>query len=125
MRRFALLFFVICAGSPWTDAVAGPDVGPGSIPLDSWTLGGKGRRVEPGVLEVIGDGSDSSAWHGNVHFQPGMLYRFQAHVRRPSGTGTVVAGPEFANHDYSQVPGHWTWIGHVFRTPDRSQFRLV
>ena len=91
-----------------------------SLPLDSWTLEGTGRRAASGVLEVTGNGKDTSDWYGSYTFQPGGLYRFQVHARRPEGAGTIITGPVFANRDYIEVGSDWTWLEHVFRSPDQS-----
>ena len=50
--------------------------------------------------------------------EPASLYRFDFHARRPEGSGSVVAGPECVNRDYSEVGTNWGWYSHVFRTPD-------
>ena len=38
----------------------------------------------------------------------------------PTGSGTIITGPEFANRDYVEVGNDWTWLGHVFRSPDQT-----
>ena len=81
-----------------------------------WTLsGGKGRRVEGRILEVTGNGTDSSVWQHDYPFVPGGVYRFQVHARRTSGSGgCAVAGTSFANTDHG-FSEEWRWYSSVFR----------
>ena len=98
---------------------------PFQIPIQSgrttagWlVLEGPGRWVDRQVLEVTGSGEDSSFWHcGSYRFQPGHTYRFQTRVRRGSGSGTAITGPNFANRDQAGLTSQWQWVGHVFRVP--------
>ena len=39
-------------------------------------------------------------------------------LQRLGGTGSIIAGPEFANRDYVIPTGDWQLISHVFRVPD-------
>jgi len=97
---------------PNADFTAGTDKPAG------WTLsGGQGRWVERHILEVTGDGKGSNQWQCAYHFQPGGLYRFQFRGRAASGSGCVISGPSFANHDWQLTP-EWKWYSYVFRAPD-------
>lgn len=85
-----------------------------------WTLEGTGRWVDRQLLEVTGSGDDSSYWRCDGYpFQPGRTYRFQTRLRRVSGTGMAITGPNFANRDQSQLTFEWQTVGHVFRVPDQ------
>lgn len=85
-----------------------------------WSLVGAGRWVDRQMVEVSGTGDDSSAWQcGDVRFAPRQLYRFDVRLRRPSGAGTAITGPAFANRDQAQLTPDWRWYGHVFRVPDQ------
>ena len=92
---------------------------PGEAAPAGWTLsGGKGRRVEGRILEVTGNGTDSSIWRHDYPFVPGGVYRFQVHARRTSGSGgCAVAGASFANTDHG-FSEEWRWYGSVFRAPE-------
>ena len=125
MKSIALILAVIgllttggMAGELPTNAefTAGSDTGP-----EGWRLeGGQGRWVERQILEVTGNGQDSSYWRSqSCDLTPGALYHFQVRARRLNGTGSVIAGPSFANRDYFNVPGDWKWLGHVFRVSDQ------
>ncbi|MFW5693342.1 MAG: hypothetical protein ACOCWL_03915, partial [Thermoguttaceae bacterium] len=83
-----------------------------------WTLQGRGRRLDRGILEVSGNGRESSAWHGPVELQPGALYRFECVARRVGGgdDGCMTSGPSFANRDH-QPTDAWQTFGHVFQVP--------
>ncbi len=84
-----------------------------------WTLEGAGRWVDRRLLEVTGNGRDSSLWRsGAYRFEPGRTYRFQTRLRRGDGTGTAITGPGFANRDHASLNSLWQWVGHVFRVPD-------
>ena len=93
--------------------------GKADAPAD-WNLsGGQGRWLDRQVLEVTGNGDDSNYWHSSGYeFTPGKLYHFQMLSRRIGSGGSAIAGPTFANRDYSQVGPDWEWIGHVFRVPE-------
>jgi len=82
-----------------------------------WTLHGRGRWMDRQVLEVTGNGRESSAWHCPVELQPGKLYRFECVARRVGGNGgCMISGPGFANRDY-QPSETWQKFGHVFWVP--------
>jgi len=106
----------LAVAPPNADFTAGNAQGP-----EGWTLQGSGGRwVERQILEVRGNGKDSSYWRSPpCDFPPGALYHFEMRARRTAGTGSAIAGPSFANRDYFEVPGDWKWLGHVFRTPDK------
>jgi hypothetical protein len=93
---------------------AGADVPTG------WSVArGKGRWIDRSILEIQGSGREAEFWRSEpVRFEPGRLYRFEARARRLGGTSGIIAGPEFANRDYSLSTGDWQTIGHVFRVPD-------
>jgi len=96
----------------------------GDVAPDGWSLsGGQGAWVERELLEVTGGGSDSNFWRTDCEFEPGKLYRFEMRVRH-LGSGSVIAGPAFANRDY-HVSAEWKWIGHVFRVPDNVRASYV
>ena len=85
----------------------------------AWTLEGAGRWVDRQALEVTGSGEDSSFWRCDAYpFQPGRTYRFQTRIRRVSGNGMAITGPNFANRDQTGLSSQWEWVGHVFRVPD-------
>ena len=95
----------------------------------AWRLsGGEGRWVDGAALEVTGGGEDSNAWFLDSHpFTPRGRYHFAVRARRPSGAGSMIAGPAFANRDYPGVSSQWQWFGHAFRVPDgmeRGQVRV-
>ena len=84
-----------------------------------WQQVGAGRWIDRDVIEVSGNGNDSSYWMcDKVEFQPGKLYRFAVRARRVGGSGSAITGPTFANRDQQSLTDKWQWIGHVFRTPD-------
>lgn len=110
--------FMLAAQPVNADFTAGGEKGP-----EGWKLeGGRGRWVDRQILEVSGNGEDSSYWRSPAcDFTPGALYHFEVRARRTSGTGSVIAGPNFANRDYFDVPSDWKWLGHVFRVSDKPQ----
>ncbi len=84
-----------------------------------WQLTGNGQWVDRNLLEVTGNGNDSSYWRcDEFSFQPRRLYQFRTFARRTSGSGTAITGPTFANRDQSKLTRDWQRIGHVFRTPE-------
>jgi len=94
-----------------------PDPADTALPL-GWRLsGGEGRWADAELLEVGGQGEDSNYWRGNCRLVPGALYRFEVRARSAAGSGTVVAGPDFATRDY-RLGSQWQWYTQVFRTPD-------
>ncbi|MFH1922383.1 MAG: glycoside hydrolase domain-containing protein [Planctomycetota bacterium] len=106
-----------------TQSVPNAEFDAGDDAPAGWTLsGGGGRWVDRQLLEVTGTGSDSNYWRsGGFEFTPGKLYHFEMRARRTSGSGCTVAGPSFANHDYSGLSNEWTWYGHVFRAPENPE----
>ncbi len=83
-----------------------------------WKLsGGQGRWVERNILEVTGTGKGSNSWQSRCGFTPAGYYRFAMKARSVGGSGTVMSGPEFANHDWRLSP-QWQWYDFVFRVPD-------
>jgi hypothetical protein len=85
-----------------------------------WQLsGGTGRWVDRELLEVTGTGSDTNHWSSEFRCEPLRLYHFRMRARRPSGSGCVISGPEFANRDHYGLSGDWQWLGHVFCVPDQ------
>lgn len=96
-------------------ALAGVDFGDGKA-LEGWTLVGNGRIIDGRALAVVGKGEEMSVWRHPAQFTPGQLYRFRMLVQR-DGSGSVIAGPEFANRDYTIPSGPAVWEGHVFWTP--------
>jgi len=91
----------------------------GDASPDGWRLTGQGSWIDRHVLQVTGNGNDSSYWStGEVTMQPGRLYHFQFRGRRAAGSGTAITGPAFANRDQRGLTDEWQWIGHVFRVPD-------
>jgi hypothetical protein len=116
-----LVSLVLLAGAAIADAqdIPNPDFTEGTDQPAGWTLsGGQGRWVDHQLLEVTGTGKDSNRWNCDVAFTPGGLYRFQMRARRTSGSGAVVCGPNFANHDYGGVGQDWRSYSFVFRVPD-------
>ncbi len=85
---------------------------------DGWTLHGRGQWLDRNILEVSGDGRESSAWHCTVDLQPGGLYRFECVARRVGGNGEgcMISGPGFANCDHKPTDA-WQTFRHVFRVP--------
>ena len=103
-------------------AVPNADFDQGDERPEGWQLSGTGRWVDRQVLEVSGNGKDSSQWSCQQPFAAGELYHFQMRVRRSGTQGSAIGGPEFANRDYRVPSGEeWTWLGHVFRAPDNAQ----
>ena len=90
-----------------------------SLPSDWRLADGQGRWVDREILEVTGDGTDSGYWRCDCRFEPGALYRFEARGRGTPTGGSAIIGPVFANRDYRTPSQNWTWVGHVFRTPDQ------
>ncbi len=96
----------------------------GSGRPEGWSLsGGAGEWARPGrtgdrCVQVTGSGGDSNYWRCDpVRFEPGKTYRVSFWVRRsPPGGGCVIAGPSFANRDYSPGP-EWERHGFAFRAP--------
>lgn len=88
---------------------------------EGWKLeGGQGRWVDRQILEVSGNGEDSCYWRSAAcNLASGALYHFEMRARRPSGSGSAIAGPNCVNRDYYEVPSDWKWLGHVFRAPDK------
>jgi hypothetical protein len=85
-----------------------------------WSVArGKGRWIERTIIEIQGTGHEAEYWQSApLHLEPGRLYRFETRARRLAGTGGIIAGPEFANRDYTLSTGDWHTLGHVFRVPD-------
>ena len=108
------------AGDFWPNLAPNPQLNIGLTAPSGWSVArGKGRWVDRTVLEIQGSGHEAEYWQSEpIHFQPGALYRFETRARRTSGSGSIIAGPEFANRDTTLSPGDWTTIGHVFRVPD-------
>jgi hypothetical protein len=75
--------------------------------------------VDREVLEVTGNGDDSSYWWtSDVGMAPGQRYHFEFRGRRVGGGGSAITGPAFANRDQAGLTDAWQWLGHVFRVPD-------
>lgn len=92
----------------------------GDTAPEAWRLEGAGRWVERQWLEVKGQGDDSSLWRcDGLSFQPGRTYRFETRLRRISGSGMAITGPNFANRDHVGLASDWQWVGHAFRVPDQ------
>ncbi len=80
-----------------------------------WTLsGGQGEWTERDSLSVTGNGEDSNYWRCDVALRPNSLYRFRMRGRRQSTGGSAIAGPAFANRDYSALTSEWDWYAHIF-----------
>ena len=96
-----------------------PDFTKGSSDPSGWRVAsGTGRWVERTLLQIEGTGHGAECWQSTpIRFEPGRAYRFEAKVRRLGGTGSIIAGPEFANRDYGIPTGGWQRISHVFRVP--------
>lgn len=94
-----------------------PSFSQGSDAPAGWTLHGRGRWLDRGILEVSGNGRESSAWHCPVELQSGALYRFECVARRVGGDdGCMTSGPSFANRDH-RLTDAWQTYGHVFQVP--------
>lgn len=120
--------FLVLAGATLTSAqqVPNADFTQGADHPSGWKLsGGTGRWVDRQWLEVTGNGEESNQWQTEVNFTPGGLYHFQMRVRRPSGSGAAVAGPEFSNHDFAVIAKDWRWRGFVCRVPANVSRSLV
>lgn len=89
----------------------------GSDQPEEWQLSGCGSWVDREILQVDGDGSDSSYWSSSVTLEPGMRYHFETRARR-RGSGSAITGPGQVNRDQFGVTADWQWMGHVFRVPD-------
>ncbi len=91
----------------------------GNVPSAWKVASGRGRWADRTILQIEGTGHESEFWQSvPLRFEPGRVYRFEARARRLGGTGSIIAGPEFVNRDYSIQSGDWQRIGHVFRVPD-------
>lgn len=109
----------LCGGQPLASPVPNADFTLGDQAPAAWTLDGRGRWVDRQFLEVTGSGEDSSQWRCDAfRFQPAQRYRFQTRIRRVSGSGMAITGPNFANRDQTGMSSQWQWLGHVFRVPD-------
>jgi hypothetical protein len=110
-------------GAAIADPPSNADFTAGGDRPEGWRLeGGRGRWVDRHILEVTGQGQDSNYWRASDNrFAPAALYHFQMRVRRVGGSGSAIAGPTFANRDYADLSGEWKWLGHVFRSPDRTE----
>ena len=97
-----------------------PEFTAGQAGPAGWSVArGKGRWVDRSILEIQGSGHEGEVWQSTpLKFEPGRLYRFETRARRVSGAGGIIAGPEFANRDYTLSPGDWQTLAHVFRVPD-------
>jgi len=101
-------------------AVPNAEFDQGEAAPANWRLDGAGRWVDRQWLEVTGNGDDSSYWRCDGYaFQPGRTYRFETRLRRVSGSGMAITGPNFANRDHTGLSSDWQWVGHAFRVPDR------
>ncbi|MCL2120111.1 MAG: hypothetical protein FWH27_16970, partial [Planctomycetaceae bacterium] len=89
-----------------------PDVG-------QWRLSGTGELVEPGILQVTGNGGNVSAWQSpSVALQPGAFYRFSvSHRGVDSSGGCLPCGVEGFTRDYSTQPNRWTDESFYFKVP--------
>jgi len=116
----AILGLLLSAVAGSAELVPNSDFSAGSDAPDGWQLvGGGGRWVDRDLLEVSGTGRDSSYWRcHDLPFTPAALYRFEFLARRASGSGSAIAGPAFANRDYSRLADRFQWQGHIFRVPD-------
>lgn len=103
-------------------AVPNAEFDQGEAAPANWRLEGGGRWGERQWLEVTGNGDDSSFWRCDGYsFQPGRTYRFETRLRRVSGTGMAITGPNFANRDHTGLSSDWQSVGHAFRVPDQCE----
>lgn len=106
----------------------GFEQGSGGVP-QGWVLsGGMGEWARPGrtgerCLQVTGAGDSSNFWRSaSVRFGPGRTYRLSFWARRSAAGagGCAIAGPSFANRDYTPGP-EWERHGFAFRAPDSTE----
>ena len=111
---------IVCAAEVLNaDFTAGGDEPAG------WKLsGGAGRWVDRNYLEVTGDGKGANNWSCECRFESGKVYRFEMRARAVKGTGCVVSGPTFANHDWQLTP-EWKDYSFVFVAPRDADKALV
>jgi len=103
-------------------AVPNAEFDQGEAAPANWRLEGGGRWGERQWLEVTGNGNDSSFWRCDGYsFQPGRTYRFETRLRRVSGAGMAITGPNFANRDHTGLSSDWQSVGHAFRVPDQCE----
>lgn len=129
MLAFIVLLLVLpaaaiaAAGESHAPSAPNPDLRQGNDSPMGWKLeGGGGRWVDREALEVTGTGDDNSLWRTeNLPFEPGRLYEFEFRARRPSGAGSAIAGPTFANRDYHEIGPEWKLYSHVFRAPEGAE----
>ncbi len=96
----------------------------GAFQPDGWSIspGGTGRWERFGheggrALSVTGRGEEALWWQAPVRLEPGRLYHTSFWVKRmDGGSGTVLAGLNLLNRDYSAGPA-WESRGFFFRTP--------
>jgi len=115
-----LILLFTPAWSLAAEAIPNADFDQGDSSPSGWSLSeGNGRWLDRHVLEVAGNGEDSTRWRSEpVALKPGGLYRFQTRARLARGTGLATVGPEFANRDVEQLTKEWQWFDHVFCVPD-------
>jgi hypothetical protein len=104
-----------------------PDFTGGDLEPAGWRLsGGAGRWVDRSAVEVAGSGEDYPVWRVAGHpFTSGAHFHFGFRARRLEGSGTVVAGPDFANRGHLGLTPRWEWNGHAFRVPDHADQGVV
>jgi hypothetical protein len=113
MKR--MIFFVVML---FVTSISAEEI---SVPkLNTWTLSGNGKQVEPNILEVSGEGNDSGEWRSQpIPLQSGGFYRFSVSMQgiNTSG-GCLPCGLAGVHRDYSAEKGSWTDSSFCFRLQD-------
>ena len=120
MAIAAWIMNLACASLALTQTLPNSEFREGGDSPKSWKSEGEGCRwVDRDILEVTGKGEDTCLWRSDdLRLKSGGLYHFRFRARRVSGAGSAIAGPSFANRDYSDIGPDWKWYGHTFRVPE-------
>ncbi|MDR0337831.1 MAG: DUF4091 domain-containing protein [Planctomycetaceae bacterium] len=88
--------------------------------FSDWTLAGNGKRVDPNILEVTGDGKSSGAWQTKpLKLQPGQFYRYSVSLQgTDTSGGCLPCGFAGFHRDYSAQKDQWVDESFSFRLQD-------
>ncbi len=96
-----------------------PDLALGADGQTHWKVAhGQGKRVGRETLAIHGGSHESDLWQSEpIRLQPGSLYHFEVRAKRLDGAGSIIAGPSFANRDFSVSAGESKRLAFDFQAP--------